>query len=292
MTSIEDEHDRSPLHPVFAAHACFGLHPKSHVRMLPSSLHLEERLRWEAIVFACDSIAHSYIRLVELGVKVGSPALLPGERIGLFQHAWTIIDEVHQLRQLLPGTGFAIPELIEFVGQFEAATLLRNRRDHVDKQLSNLASRKGFHSGLNGSLSFVLFRKDDIDMTPTGPVPKSGFFVMLQSGPVAPNEQVGSIRVPERYALPIGNFVLHAFDRDFDLDELVRGLSKLVPRLDKEVGLRLEKSISAAAAESGRSPEELRKHRGGGLTMMLKFNLAANETGVSPNVEVMSKSTK
>lgn len=247
---------------------------------MPFTVDLELRLRLEAIVFAADTISNAYSRLFELSLKLGHEQVSKpdqrgiSERIALFKQAWSIVDNVHNLRRLLPKLGADIDGLNEFVADLEGATLMRNRVDHLGQLLPNIAKSKESAASLYGSLSYVLALPQQNTHRP-GTI----FFVLQQTGAARPDQEM-SIKVPSQFRLPAGNFVLCAFDWSFDLDDVILRLCPLIKALNASVEISITDQIRQKATELGCPESDLRAHGGANYCFMLPFNIGGDASGI------------
>jgi hypothetical protein len=126
------------------------------LRRLPTVLDAAQVVQLEALVFAADAIeaslasirqitAHHRERLGEAGGNV---------RVGLFIFAWTIVDSIHVVRQILTALDYKTPRALAFHEKYEAATVLRNKMDHLAGQAKNLGNAKG-RPPLFGVLTYI-----------------------------------------------------------------------------------------------------------------------------------------
>lgn len=127
---------------------------ESYLRKLPVALAVEERLRYDAIVTAADIIAQSFglLRQFTAQAKAEPENFNNGLRAFLLSLCWTIVDQLHAIRQLVktkrPG-----PLTLAFMEAAAPATLLRNAMDRLAGNLKNVSSSKGLKNPLVGSLS-------------------------------------------------------------------------------------------------------------------------------------------
>lgn len=253
----------------------------AYMRVLPFTVEKELSLRLEAIVFAADSIAAAYVRLVELSVMLASCAGEKSNRPGLngtissFQQAWSIVDHVHALRNLLPQIGVEIDGAMSFVTDFESGTHLRNRMDHLHENISNIAKSKGSMPGVYGSLTYTFVPPEDLMETPEGQIPLGGFLVIQQIGPVRPGQEIANCLVPSVRHPGISNLVLRAFQWSLNLDDVVLRLAPLITTLNTFVEQTVKAGIANKAKELGRPEADLSTHYGANHTVMLRFNVGS-----------------
>jgi hypothetical protein len=64
------------------------------------------RLRFEALVFAADVLTFAFSSIRDITARYGADILSISlhDRIALFTHAWTMVDQIHILRELIKTT--------------------------------------------------------------------------------------------------------------------------------------------------------------------------------------------
>lgn len=119
--------------------------PESYLRRLQAALSAKTRLELDAIVFASDVISICYTRLERLGEPDALANVGDAVRVGAIADAWTVIDNVHVIRQLFwrSRKGEMGAQTGAWHAATESASLLRNGMDHVANNLNNLVRRTG-----------------------------------------------------------------------------------------------------------------------------------------------------
>lgn len=119
--------------------------PESYLRRLQAALSAKTRLELDAIVFASDVISICYTRLERLGEPDALADVGDAVRVSAIADAWTVIDNVHVIRQLFwrSRKGEMGPQTAAWHAATESASLLRNGMDHVASNLNNLVRRTG-----------------------------------------------------------------------------------------------------------------------------------------------------
>src|SRR5271157_4619204 len=101
------------------------------LRVLPQCLAPVERLRVETLVFAHDLMETALGRLYAVGLEFHENN--NAQRLAMFSDAWTIVDQVHVVRQvLLSLTGDdRKTDTQAFIDDFAVAHTMRNKMDHL-----------------------------------------------------------------------------------------------------------------------------------------------------------------
>jgi hypothetical protein len=248
----------------------------AYIRVLPVKVQKETRIRLDAVTFAVDTIEAAYAHMNGLASnfdwgREGSAGRRGDGVISLYQQAWSIVDQVHNLRCLLPGLGVNIDEIDRFIKEFECATLMRNRIDHLDLFIPNIAKSKGHMPGIHGSLTYTFVPPDDVIETSEGFTARGGFLVLHQVGPVMENQLMCSV-VPSapRYS-GVSNFQLQAYDWELKIDNVILRLAPLMKALNTFAEESIKAQIAAMSKETGRPEAELSGHSGAGISFKLRF---------------------
>lgn len=261
-----------PEHPAIVAKTQVALPHGSFIRALPFTVDETQRFRVDAMVLCAEIVASAYIQMIELALRskweeVHDVAMRSGHLdIGMFQHAWSMVDQIYSLRLLLRSLAFTGDDVDAFMSATEAAYVLRNRMDHLDQRIPNIVESKDNSRSLFGSLSYFVLGavvgSPDVDV----------FAVTQNAEPIRPGESIAAFRMPAEMRGPIGNFVLNAAGEELDLDAAVLTLGPVMIRTNHG----FEKSIRAQAAENAAElgvPEtDLLAHHGAGLKVMMALN--------------------
>ena len=62
----------------------------------------------------------------------------------MFQHAWSIVDQIYSLRQLLRSLALSGDDVDAFISATGSVHVLRNRTDRLDQRIPNIAASKFF----------------------------------------------------------------------------------------------------------------------------------------------------
>ena len=122
----------SPEHPAIIASTQAALPKGAFIRALPFTVDEIQRFRVAAMVLCADIAASAYSQLIELGLRSrfeegqGVGTRSDHLEVGMFQHAWSLVDQLYSLRQLFRSLALAGDELDAFMSATEKAYVLRN----------------------------------------------------------------------------------------------------------------------------------------------------------------------
>jgi hypothetical protein len=178
------------------------------------------------------------------------------DRIALFTHAWTMVDQIHILRELIKTTttgGQMGPNQKSFYDTYATASLMRNKMDHLTGMFQNLASRKGIHPPFFGAISYFLVEADRMVETPAGAIVDAGTIITVAAGSVHGDKTL--IPMPNPTARPIhpptSQFMLAAFDWELNLEEAVKALQAILNKGSEQIAEDLKHRCEAESARSG-----------------------------------------
>jgi hypothetical protein len=234
-----------PEHPLIIARTQVALPKGAFIRALPFAVDEAQRFRVDAMVMCAEIMASAYVQMIELALRSKweekhNEELRSGHLdIAMFQHAWSMVDQIYSLRLLLRSLAFSGDEMNAFMSATMSAHVLRNRTDHLDQLIPNIAASKDNSRSLFGSLSYFVLG------AAVGAPEIDAFAVAQHADPVRPNEQIAAIRMPKELRMPIGNFVLTAAGEELDLDAAILTIGPVMTRTNEGI----EKSIRAQAAE-------------------------------------------
>ena len=135
---------------------------ESPLRRLPSSLNRKQMLFFDAIRYSIEmaDLAHGRLRqILEEFASCYRSERPPQKYVCAFLEAWSVIDSVHRLRQLLfrlPGLKQNAPGFQLFQRQTKDVLDLRNCLQHLNKEVE--AALKG-HLPLLGGINWVYAEK-------------------------------------------------------------------------------------------------------------------------------------
>ncbi|MGV9738455.1 hypothetical protein [Nocardia farcinica] len=146
---------------------------ESVFRLVTKVVEPRQALLFEALAYSADSIDVAYTVMLQLANLVGdTPENLNRQvQIQLLNNAWSMVDALHNMRQILQALEFTAPQAVQFLAEHESATLLRNAMDHLKDQAKNLAMKKKAEPPLIGALSYNYIPNDAIIMGDDGIVP-------------------------------------------------------------------------------------------------------------------------
>lgn len=259
-------------HPVIIAKTQVALPKGAFLRALPFTVDETQRFRVDAMVLCAEIVASAYIQMIELALrskweKARDEAMRSGHLdIGMFQHAWSMVDQIYSLRLLLRSLAFTGDDVDAFMSATESVYVLRNRMDHLDQRIPNIVASKDNSRSLFGSLSYFVLGpfigEPDVDV----------FAVMQHAEPIRPSENIAAFRMPAEIRGPIGNFVLNAAGEQLDLDAAVLTLGPMMVRTNKAFEKSIRTQVAEKAAEHGMPESDLLAHHGAGLKLMMSLN--------------------
>jgi len=250
------------------------------LRRLPRCIQPVERLRFETLLFAHDLMEIALDRLYAVGCGYDENSRIDAERFSLFSDAWTIIDQVHVVRQVLkaltkPET--RATDTQAYIDDFATAQSLRNRMDHLNQNLPNRAKAAGSTNAMFGMLSFFRPCSDRwADGLAAGEI--RGDLFLISAGSAAGNI-VGAMPLHEMdIHLPICSFKLDAFDMTFLLERAVLQLRPLLRRLSGDLLSNVEARVDDLASASGLPRDELLRTEAGHIVVRMDMCLMVDHT--------------
>ncbi len=205
------------------------------LRRLPQILPLVDRLRLETLIFAHDLMEIALRRLHSAGITYGGGTQNATDRIAMFCDAWTIVDQIHVVRQVLLSltTLSRKSDTQEYLDHFSIASVLRNKMDHLNENLPNRAKANGSTNALFGSLTFF---KPHPDLWEQGLQSGefAGEFFMVSAG-LMPDQMASTASFDDlNIQLPICSFRLEAFDQRLLIERAVLQLRALLRRMSDD----------------------------------------------------------
>ena len=256
-------------HPFHVARTQVSLPDGSFIRALPFVVDETKRFRLDALVVCADILAAAYVQLIELALRSKgheSQSAELGARhldIAMFQHAWSMVDQLYSMHMLLRTLGFTGEHVDAFMTATETAYILRNRMDHLNQRIPNIVASKNQTRALFGSLSYFVLG------AAVGSPEVAVFLVMQQAEPVRPGEQVAAARMPAEMRVPIGNFTLHADGQELDLDAAILTLGPMMTRTNERLERNIKKQVAEKAIEHGIEESKLLTHHGARYKVLL-----------------------
>ena len=251
--------------PILASESIF--------RRLPTIVEREQRIRFQALAYSADTLTHSYQKIQELAIQVGAnlESVTEKIRIRLISSAWMIVDHLHAVRQIWNSfSGEPGPNTLEFLRLTQPATALRNKMDHLNSNIPNLAKTTGRISPIFGALSYVYI--DDIKYTASRAVPTSGHLISIIAGSFLGNDATQFPNpLGKRLCIPVDLFQLDAFGTILELGPPLGVLSILLQNLENTITPQLDAQISTISREQSLKEELLRAHMGNGYTFSVQI---------------------
>ena len=115
-------------HPFHVAWTQVSLPDGSFIRALPFVVDETQRFRMDALVVCADILAPAYVQLIESALRSKwqeSPNDELGPRhldIAMFQHAWSMVDQIYSMRRLLRSLGFTGGDVDAFMTATKTAS--------------------------------------------------------------------------------------------------------------------------------------------------------------------------
>jgi hypothetical protein len=253
----------------------------SFIRALPFAVDETQRFRVDALVVGADILGAAYIQLVELALRSQWQESQSEEQraqhvdIGLFQHAWSMVDQIYSLRLLLLSLKFGGDDVDAFMAATGPAYVLRNRMDHLDARIPNIAASKSQTRSLFGSLSYfvqgAVFGAPQVD----------AFLVTRQAEPMRQAENTTAARFPAEMRKPIGNFSLYAAGEELDLDNAILTLGTLMTKINAGLEKSIRAQIAEKVAELGIKESDALAHLGARYKLMFPLKHVPGD-GSSP----------
>lgn len=264
---------RSEGHQVPNVYAGLLLAEESRLRALPAAVELSMRMRVDALVYAADAISTNWQRLRARAASIGPDVDKLGfhGRADMLSAAWSIVDELDGVRQLVQGMvgdERPGPNTSRLLAACALVRTLRNHMRHLSGNLRNIAAQKGQRSALFGALSWLWWP----DATST-----DAHIVLLQSGMIHGGEAMPVVNPAGRKVVPPADlFQLNAFGVTLMLGEPIEAFEEWLRVSEVDWINQLEAQFKSHVAANGGDEADLWKHSGGGYAFALgiQFNPA------------------
>jgi hypothetical protein len=278
----------SPDHPETVAKTQVALPKGSFIRALPFVVDETQRLRVDALVVCADILSAAYAQLIELALRSKREEVQGKEQArhlqtAMFQHAWSMVDQVYIIRLLLRSLQLGGEDVDAFMAATDAAYVLRNRMDHLNAGIPNIAKSKSQNRSLFGSISFFVLG------SAIGSPEVDVYLALQQSEPIRPQEQLMMARIPAEMRLPIGNFSLHVAGKELDLDRAILTLGPVMTRTNDGLEKSIKAQVAEKATELGIEESRLLAHFGAAYGFMLA--LQVGKPPVEPHIEETNQNT-
>lgn len=208
----------------------FLLPEDDHMRRLPDFIDPTDAVRSSTLLLATDIISITFDRLIKLinSLPYGRAFQLTmhTER-QMFADSWSLIDQIHLVRQLLRTDNAARnlgPDAEQWLDRTEPATRLRNGMDHIVQNARNLSKRSGGSPPLFGGLT--IFRTPEPDRVGLEPTP----YQLLTFGTDIPlaGASWSPPPIPATSSHEVAYVHLTAFGHHLDISEAVRSLEPVL----------------------------------------------------------------
>jgi hypothetical protein len=243
------------------------------LRRLPSIIEQSQVVQIEALVFSTDAVEISMDRVRKISTSYREKICEAGRQVHveLLMHAWTVVDCINVVRQVLIALDYQTPAAITFLQKYECARKLRNKMDHLSGNAANVAKSKG-RPPVFGALGYICVPDANLEMVDGRITATGGGIVTITAG----RFEGGKIELVNPAGLelkvPTGGFRLDAFDEHLDLEGAAKDLRHLVI----EINGNFEKKISEQAAVISKERDipiaKLLSNPVGGLSFFLAFS--------------------
>lgn len=242
-----------------------------YLRTLPTFTDLKQRLTLEAIGAAAAIVDLELGEMTAIAAAairpVGPPDFEDRQRLAFFRSAWSIVDRIHAIKQLIASDPrLQIAAEHPFMEHARAAHVIRNRMDHLQSNFGNLAGKKSSYP-LYGLISFAYSTPvDEIEIAGTRHLTGHSIAVVWAMS----SHKKWSVEESKcAYAAPPSGagLRLHACGRFLDLSEAGAALRRLVETLETAA----EESLREQAPE----PEAMRRRAAGADAMVLRQTFGA-----------------
>jgi hypothetical protein len=270
-----------PNHPLIIARSQVALPKGAFLRALPFVVDEMQRFRIDALVLCAAVAASAYEQMVELALRAKWEESQDGATrsghidIAMFQHAWSIVDQLYVLRRLIRSLAFEGEDVDAFMAATERVFVLRNRMDHLDQRIPNIVASKDNTRSLFGGLSYF------VHGAAVGEPKVDVFAVTQHAEPIRPGEHLAPLQVPSELRMPIGNFILSAAGEMLDLDAAILALGPFMVRTNDAFEKSIREQVSAKAVEHGVRESDLLAHFGAGLKFMFAMKIRNSVKGTS-----------
>lgn len=218
------------------------------LRRIPSCVDATQVVQLEAMVFSADAIEVSLGTIRHITTEFGENLGIASRSVdvNLFLHAWTIVDCLHVILQVLKGPHYPAPKLKAFCEKYKHASVLRNRMDHLVTNNAGNVAEANKRPPAFGALSYVYVpdrhvkqRGEQIVLTGAVAVTLTAGRTYGTSGRVSPINPAG-----RKVRIPVSAFRLEAFGESLDLEDAERDVQEMMA----EINEKLEKQVFDAAA--------------------------------------------
>jgi hypothetical protein len=244
------------------------------LRRLPSVVDPAQVVHLEALVFSLDAIAASMaaIRAITMACREKIGEAGRQVHVALFTHAWTIVDCVHVVRQVLGALDYRSDLADAFREKHGSATALRNKMDHLTQNARNVGYAKG-RPPVFGALGYFCIPAEHIRFDDGRQTVSGGVILMISMGRLAEGTSAPLVNPGGRKIRGVASlFRLDAFDQGLELEEAAEDLGPLVVEMNEFYEAQCREAAYALSEEHKVPIEALLAHPGGGLTIGMKVS--------------------
>jgi hypothetical protein len=209
----------------------------------PEIFEMKLRLSLEAIAFSIRAILTSLSAIEEICGYLNKSHRLPdNSHTVLCMNCWSIIDQTNMLCLLLNFLDNGRSEYIsKFVKKHQIMKKLRDKMDHLNSNIPNLAAKKKTQSTIFGCLSFFQYpaiREDGSE---------DDSFGVIYGIPFGSSIREYGFRAPNPFGKTISArlslFTFSAFDLTVSMDELSNDIRDLIINLEGHLSSLITKAV-------------------------------------------------
>jgi hypothetical protein len=244
------------------------------LRKLPSTVERAEAVQLEALVFSADAVEVSMnaMRRVTIAHREKITEAPRHASTELFISAWTIVDCIHVVRQVLRAMDYQTPLAVAFQSKYESATKLRNKMDHLTGNADNLAKAKS-RAPIFGAIGYVCIPENGMSFEDGQLQVTNGGIVSIIAGSFDNGKTARLVNpLGRELAVPVGGFELDAFNEKIELEQAENDLRELITEINSRFHERMVKFAEEASVEHGVPVDKIMAHGAGWLTVYLAFN--------------------
>lgn len=245
----------------------------SFLRNAPRVVELKDRLEWEVIVNASDSISLSHKRLLETLTEILNSGV-DASKVEEFRpyislDCWSVVDNAHSLIQIVDRFPRKTDGLLDTFLRTHKSTVytLRNKMRHIRQNIDNMSRLKS-SDPVYGSVSF------------SSPLALDSNYEVISFalGGMQFNQETGSII--DAYSMPlpdtIGNITLTAFGERLEISSLYSSMLIVLNSLDDGMREFMVPKLIALAHEKGLDAQKILTETVKG-TVIMRFKITQSK---------------
>jgi hypothetical protein len=229
------------------------------LRRLPATLNPAQAIRLEALMFSADVVESNLAatRAIANHFREKIGAAPRNVRVDLITRAWTIVDSLHVIIQILRATKFPSNKIREFISKYQSTRTLRNHMDHLTQNAANVASSKN-RPPVFGVLGYVCVPDSLLEVNDGKVTVRGGGMVAVSSGRFVGEKKLRLVNPSGRtLPIPVGGFELQAFGQFLDLEQAESDLRELLVELNKTLEAEYLSFAKAKSRETGMTIDQI-----------------------------------